>query len=52
MSLWALGLYVRPELVYGTSVSPWTFIVGIRRSLSESEGPQQVYVLIEPVDFQ
>ena len=40
MSLWAFGLFVSPQLVYGTSVSSWAFIVGICRALSESEGPQ------------
>ena len=48
VGLWAFGeslgprSVVSPQLVYGASVSPWAFIVGIRRALSESENPQQV----------
>ena len=45
MSLWAFGESVGlrsvcESSVYGASVSPWAFIVGICRALSESEGPQ------------
>ena len=46
MSLWAFGESVGlrsvcESSVYGASVSPWAFIVGICRALSESEGPQK-----------
>ena len=51
MRLWALGQFVIPQLVYGTSVRLWAFNVLICRALSESEDPQQVLALNEPVDF-